>query len=82
MRWAWTFILVWWLVWPECAVACPTCKEALFDPAQAQQILGAAKGYAMSIGLMIGMPLLLVGGMTALIVRQARRRVDSDGASR
>jgi len=63
------------------ASACPTCKEALFDPAQAQRILGAAKGYALSIGLMIGMPLLLVGGITLLIVRQVRR-VDRHEASR
>ena len=59
---------------PVTVMACPTCKEALFDPAQAQQVLKAAQGYAFSIGLMIGTPLLLVGGLATLIVRQARRK--------
>lgn len=61
------------LAWPTAALACPMCKEALFDPAKAERALQAAKGYALSIGLMIGTPMLLVGGLAALIVRHARR---------
>ncbi len=63
-----------WLALPAMVLACPTCKEALFDPTQAQQVLKTAQGYAMSIGLLIGTPLLLVGGVATLIVRHARRQ--------
>jgi len=45
--------------------ACPMCKEALVER--------AAKGYAVSIAALIGMPFLLVGGVAALIVRGHRR---------
>ena len=61
-------------VLPMAVWACPMCKEALFDPAQAQQVLKAAKGYALSIGLLVGTPMLLVGGLATLILRQSRRR--------
>ena len=62
------------------AWACPACKETLFDPVTAKQTLRAAQGYALSIGLLLGVPTLLVGGITAGIVRAARRhqhRADS-----
>ncbi len=51
------------------------CKEALLDPAQLPQKLRTAKGYALSIGLLLTMPIALVGGVTALIVRASRRGV-------
>ena len=56
------------------ADACPGCKEALFDPGQLAQKLSTARGYAISIGLLLAVPFTLVAGMTALIVRAARRR--------
>ena len=55
------------------AWACPMCREALADPAHPQAITRAAKGYAVSIAALIGMPFLLVGGVAALIVRGHRR---------
>ena len=58
----------------DLAGACPACKELLFDPGQIHQKLSLAKGYAVSIVLMLAMPLGLVGGLTALIVRAQRRK--------
>jgi hypothetical protein len=55
------------------AWACPMCKEALVDPARPHAVTRAAKGYAVSIAALIGMPFLLVGGVAALIVRGHRR---------
>ncbi len=76
----WVVVLsVAFLLLPSLVMACPFCKEALFDPGQAQQKLTTAKGYALSIGLLLSMPLGLVGGVTALVVRayRRRRRVDT-----
>lgn len=56
------------------AWACPGCKESLFDPAELPQRLSAAKGYALSIALLLGTPVALIGGVTALILRHQRRR--------
>jgi len=60
--------------------ACPTCKEALFDPSQLQAKLATAKGYAMSIGLLLSVPALLVGGVVALVVRAHRRQRSNVGS--
>ena len=63
------------LLWlPAIAHACPGCKEALFDPGQLAQKLSTSKGYALSIGLLLTTPLLLVGTIAALVVRAARKR--------
>lgn len=62
------------LVLPTWAAACPGCKEALFDPAQLPQKLATAKAYAVSIGVMLAVPTLLIGGLTALIVSSVRHR--------
>ena len=59
---------------PTIADACPGCKEALFDPAQLQQKLATAKGYAWSIGLFLSMPCVLIGSIVTLIVRARGRR--------
>ncbi len=56
------------------ASACPLCKEILFDPSHVQQRLAMAKAYALSIGLMLGVPVLLIAGVASLIVRSARHR--------
>ena len=53
--------------------SCPGCKEALFDPAGLPQRLSTARGYALSIGLLLTIPAGLVGTLTALIVRAHRR---------
>ena len=58
----------------DLARACPLCKEALFDPGQLHQKLALARGYALSIGLMLAMPLALVAGLTLMIVRAQRRK--------
>lgn len=57
----------------ERAWACPGCKEALFDPGHLPQKLAAAKGYALSIGLMLATPVALVAIVATLIVRAQRR---------
>ena len=59
---------------PSTGWSCPGCKEALFDPAQLPQRLSTARGYALSIGLLLMVPATLIGGLTALIVRAQRRR--------
>ena len=59
--------------------ACPGCKEALFDPGQLHQKLWAAKGYALSIGLLLLAPAILVAALALMIVRGARRAGDAHG---
>ena len=54
------------------ANACPACKDALFDPGQLHQRLSAARGYAVSIILLLSVPLILVSSVVALIVRTQR----------
>ena len=61
-------------VLPAVTWACPACKEALFDPGQLKQTLATAKGYAMSIALLLSVPAVLIGGTAALIVRAHRRQ--------
>ena len=81
-RWTWplwlyvsvTGILVYWLLYhANVAEACPGCKEALFDPGALPQRLSTARGYALSIGLLLAIPFGLVAGVTALVVRAHRR---------
>ena len=67
------------------AGACPGCKDALFDPGQIAQRVTTARGYALSIGLLLGMPALLLTGIAALIVRSRRKsqtRIDTPPLSR
>jgi hypothetical protein len=66
------------IVFPAITAACPGCKEALFDPGQVAQTVGAARGYAWSIILMLAVPFLLLGAITALILR-ARRKAFRSG---
>jgi len=53
--------------------ACPWCKDALFDVSQARQGMQTAHGYAWSIGLLLAVPIGLVGGVMVLVVRAQRR---------
>ena len=60
-------------IWCAAVVsACPGCKDALMEPGQLGQRLGAARGYALSIGLLLMVPALLIGGIAAMIVREHR----------
>ena len=86
---AWSMLLM--LSAPVALWACPGCKEALFDPSELPRRLAVAKGYALSIGLMLAVPLGLVGGGAALIARAHRRKqraagpaggIDTPGLSR
>ena len=66
------------LVFPSLAQACPMCKEALFEPEQLHQRLAMAKGYALSIGLMLSVPLLLVATVVINILLAQRRHSRSE----
>jgi uncharacterized membrane protein YozB (DUF420 family) len=59
---------------PVNASACPGCKEAAFDTAeQSRAKLASAKGYGLSIGLMLLVPVSLIGGIGITIARGAKR---------
>ena|SRR3989338_1212314 len=64
------------IVWtlPAVASACPGCKDALFEPDQLTLRLSSAKGYALSIGLLLGVPAALAVTVTTLLVRSRRQR--------
>ena len=62
------------------ATACPSCQEALADTGANLPL-----GYALSIGLMIAMPVLILGGLVAAgawAVRRDRRERDGADGSR
>ncbi len=61
------------VVWPAAVLACPLCKEALFEVGQLQQKLSTARGYALSITLMLAVPSVLIAGIATLVVRSSRR---------
>lgn len=58
---------------PAAVRACPGCKEALIEPAQALQKQSTARGYNLSIALMLAVPATLIGATSALVVRSGRR---------
>lgn len=66
-----TFVMV--LSMPAMVMACPGCKEALFEPGQLHQRLATAQGYALSIALLLVVPAGLVGGIALRIVHTRRR---------
>ncbi|MBI3087327.1 MAG: DUF420 domain-containing protein [Candidatus Omnitrophica bacterium] len=53
------------------AEACPMCSEALFAPGEGAARAGLVKGYAVSVAVLLGIPLLLIGGIAAMVVRAA-----------
>ena len=61
------------LLIPTFADACPACKEAFFDPGQLTQKLSTARAYALSIGLLLAMPVTLMVIVTVMILRAHRR---------
>lgn len=69
-------------LWSAAAHACPGCKDALVEPTELPQRLGAARGYAASIALLLLMPAGLVGGIAALIWRSQRPPRADDGVGR
>ncbi len=62
------------LALPALAAACPMCKEALFDPGQLPQRLSTARGYALSIGVLLLVPLSLIVSVVMLIMHAKRPR--------
>ena len=70
-----TGVIVYWMLYHmPAAEACPGCKVALFDPGKLADKLAASKGYAISIGLLLTMPFLLVATIALKIARARRRR--------
>lgn len=57
----------------QAANACPLCKEALFDPGQLGEKIATAKGYAISIWILLSVPFILIASVTALVVRHSRK---------
>jgi heme/copper-type cytochrome/quinol oxidase subunit 2 len=53
------------------ALACPNCKDAVADQ--------SSRGFGYSIYIMLGSLFGLVGGITCLIVRTARRAAAAEG---
>ena len=53
--------------------ACPACKDSLFDAGDLPHRLATARGYALSIALLLCVPLLLIGSVSILIIRAYRR---------
>ena len=71
---AYCLLLTAYFVLAETAVlACPLCKEALFSPGEAAAQSRVVQGYAISIAVLLGIPILLVGGLALWLVRSARR---------
>ena len=75
------------LLAPCVAWACPGCSEALFDPAQGAARVGSLRGYLVSIIVLLGVPALMIGGVTLAVMRASRRAqrgrsvVDTHGTS-
>ena len=75
------------LLWAFSVQACPGCSEALFDPAQGAARVGSLRGYLVSIIVLLGVPALMIGGVTLAVVRASRRAqrgrptVDTHGTS-
>lgn len=60
------------LILPLMASACPGCKDALIEPGQLPQRLATARGFALSIGLMLLVPAALVASGIFFIARASR----------
>jgi len=72
-KFGWLLAAGCWLLSQATALACPLCKEALFDPGQAEATSRLAKGYTVSIATLLSIPLVLVGGIAIRVVRASRR---------
>lgn len=70
-----TGVLVYWMLYrlfPSVAEACPMCKDAL-QSGEPQALARIGKAYATSIVALLGVPVLLLGGITSLVIRSARK---------
>ena len=67
-----TGLIVYWMLY-QMAEACPGCKEAFFDPQQLPQRIASAKGYALSILMLLAVPTALIGGIVWAIVANSRQ---------
>lgn len=65
-----TGIFILCLLAASAAMACPTCKDALSNNPQG---LGLAKGFYLTILLMLGMVFSLVGLLVYKIVKEAKK---------
>ena len=55
------------------AWACPACKEFVSSASDPTAFSGLSRGFAWSIGLLLSVPYLLVGGFALFIALAARR---------
>ena len=63
-----------WVLFAPTALACPGCKEAAFDTAeQAQQRMASAKGYGLTIALLLLVPASAVSCVAWKVVGSARK---------
>ena len=67
------YSLLTFLKFVSAAEACPGCKEAFFDPQQLPQRIASAKGYALSILMLLAVPTVLIGGIVWAIVANSRQ---------
>ncbi len=55
------------------AWACPACKEFVSSASDPNAFSGLSHGFAWSIGLLLSVPYLLVGGFSLFIMLAVRR---------
>ena len=55
------------------ALACPACKEFVSSASDPTAFAGLSRGFAWSIGLLLSVPYLLVGGFALFIALAVRR---------
>lgn len=58
---------------PREAQACPGCKEAVVAPAEIGRRQAASRAFNLSVGVLLLVPLALVGMVTTVVVRSQRR---------
>jgi hypothetical protein len=57
--------------WADVCQACPNCKDSLAG--QSGETMNVARGYALSILIMLGMPFTLAGSFGLYVWREMRR---------
>ncbi len=57
--------------WSGACVACPNCKDSLAG--SSGETMNVARGYALSILIMLGMPFTLAGSFGLYVWREMRR---------
>ena len=71
-------VVVGWAAVAGACLACPNCKDSLAG--QSGETMNVARGYALSILIMLGMPFTLAGSF-ALYVWREMRRMNRDSAA-